>query len=173
VNNFTISWFNIRRWGKTRRGQGLLEFALVLPVLLLIVLGIVDFGRLMITISSVSGATRDAARYGASVGADLSGVEHYQDCEGIRNQIHGRSLFLELQLTIEYDEDGPGLNAPVEYCPSGTDADPSVQATLGSQIIVKAEADYSSFVLSGMFKLPSIPIASEARRTILRDIFVD
>jgi len=36
-----------------QEGQGLVEFALILPVLLLLVLGIVEFGRLMTAISSV------------------------------------------------------------------------------------------------------------------------
>lgn len=151
----------------------MVEFALVLPVLLLLVLGIVDFGRLMITISSVSSASRDAARYGASVGTDGSGTAHYQDCQGIRETVQRHSLFLNLDLAIEYDADGPGASDPVAYCPQGLVADPSIQASLGSQIVVQAEATYSSFVLSGIFKLPSIPIFSEARRTILRDIFID
>jgi hypothetical protein len=155
------------------RGQGLVEFALVLPALLLVVVSIIDFGRLMITISSVASATRDAARYGASVGANASGTAHYQDCTGIRETVHQKSLFLELDILIEYDADGPGANASIEYCSSGVPVDPAFQATLGSQIIVKASAPYNSFFLTGILKMPSIPVSSEARRTILRDIFID
>ncbi|MFQ5924267.1 MAG: TadE family protein, partial [Anaerolineales bacterium] len=65
-------------------GQGLTEFALIMPVLLLLVLGIVEFGRMMIMFSSVSTASRDAVRYAVSVGEGSTGIPHYQDCLGIR-----------------------------------------------------------------------------------------
>lgn len=46
------------------RGQGLVELALVLPVLLLIFMGIVDFGRAIYAYNSVSNAAREGARVG-------------------------------------------------------------------------------------------------------------
>lgn len=49
------------------RGQSLVEFALVLPVLALFLLGIVDFGRIYSAHLTASEAARDAARY-ASIG---------------------------------------------------------------------------------------------------------
>ena len=96
------------------RGQGLVEFALILPALLLVVVSIIDFGRLMFTISSVASASRDAARYGASVGADAAGVAHYQDCAGIRETIQRLSFFIELDIVLEYDTDGPSGAQAVE-----------------------------------------------------------
>ncbi|MCL6548402.1 MAG: pilus assembly protein [Alicyclobacillus sp.] len=48
-------------------GQSLLEFALVLPVLALLLLGMVDFGRILAAYLMVSEASRDAVR-SASVG---------------------------------------------------------------------------------------------------------
>jgi Flp pilus assembly protein TadG len=47
------------------RGQSTVELALTLPVLLLLVLGIVDFGRVFVSANVLSHATTDAARYGA------------------------------------------------------------------------------------------------------------
>jgi Flp pilus assembly protein TadG len=44
-----------------KRGQGLVEFALVLPVLLLIICVVIDGGRLVYAYSTVA----EAARYGA------------------------------------------------------------------------------------------------------------
>ncbi|QSO50336.1 pilus assembly protein [Alicyclobacillus curvatus] len=54
-------------------GQSLVEFALVLPVLLLLLLGIIDFGRVLSAYYVVDHAARDAARY-ASIGASDSTV---------------------------------------------------------------------------------------------------
>ena len=45
-----------------RRGQGLVEFALVVPILLLIVLGAVELGRAWMTRNIMTGAAREAAR---------------------------------------------------------------------------------------------------------------
>lgn len=44
------------------RGQGLTEIALLLPVILLMFMGIFDFGRAIITYNSVAEASRNGAR---------------------------------------------------------------------------------------------------------------
>jgi len=54
-----------RRTG-ARRGQGLVEFALVLPVLLLVLLFAIDFGRLFGAVVSLNNAARIGASYAAA-----------------------------------------------------------------------------------------------------------
>lgn len=44
-------------------GQSLLEFAMVLPLLLLIVLGVIEFGRAYYQYNTLSKAVREGARY--------------------------------------------------------------------------------------------------------------
>jgi len=44
------------------RGQALVEFALILPVFLLIFFGIIDAGRLIFTYNTIANASRSAAR---------------------------------------------------------------------------------------------------------------
>jgi hypothetical protein len=54
--------------GKPRsrqRGQGLVEFALVLPIFMMIVFGLIDGGRLVYMNSVLSQAAREGARLGA------------------------------------------------------------------------------------------------------------
>jgi hypothetical protein len=48
-----------------QRGQSLVEFAAVVPIFLLVVMGIVDFGIGLKTWIQVTNAAREAARYGA------------------------------------------------------------------------------------------------------------
>jgi Flp pilus assembly protein TadG len=51
-----------RRSSRRPRGQSLVEFALVLPIFLLVMMGIIDFGRAIFSYNSLSNATRDGAR---------------------------------------------------------------------------------------------------------------
>ncbi len=69
---------------RKRRGQGLVEFALALPVFLLLVLGVIEFGRLLAVVSSVTTAAREGARYGSASGLSGYGIPYYQDARGIR-----------------------------------------------------------------------------------------
>jgi hypothetical protein len=59
---------------KTRdrsRGQALVEFALVLPVLVLLLTGFFDLGRVVLAHDSLSNAAREAARYAVVHGGSI------------------------------------------------------------------------------------------------------
>lgn len=51
--------------GKKEDGQAMVELALILPVLLLLLLGIIEFGRIFNTYLTVSHASREGARVAA------------------------------------------------------------------------------------------------------------
>ena len=53
---------NIRSYLGNRRGQAMLEFALVLPVLILVLMGMLEFGRVMHEYMLVTEAARIGAR---------------------------------------------------------------------------------------------------------------
>jgi Flp pilus assembly protein TadG len=50
---------------KSDKGQNLVEFALVVPLLLLLVIGIAEFGRAWMTKNIMTGAAREAVRMAA------------------------------------------------------------------------------------------------------------
>jgi hypothetical protein len=60
-----------RRWRLSRRGQTLVEFALVLPMLIVLLLGIADFARVF-----TAGITLEAA---ARNGAEAAAIERLRD----------------------------------------------------------------------------------------------
>lgn len=55
----------LRRLIRGTRGQSLAEFALLLPILMIMVLGAIDFGRAYFAYVSVTNASRNAAQYGS------------------------------------------------------------------------------------------------------------
>jgi hypothetical protein len=52
---------------RKRKGAVTVEFALVVPFLLLIVVGIIDFSRAYSQLNTINASLREAARYGAAV----------------------------------------------------------------------------------------------------------
>jgi Flp pilus assembly protein TadG len=51
-----------------QRGQGVVEFAMVTPLILLIFVGLIDVGRLVFIYNELSEGAREGARYGAVQG---------------------------------------------------------------------------------------------------------
>jgi Flp pilus assembly protein TadG len=63
------------------RGQSLVEFALALPILLLLLLGMVDFSRLLFTYISLANGAREMARVAAvtSVTSDATAINAFNN----------------------------------------------------------------------------------------------
>ncbi|MGD2162761.1 MAG: pilus assembly protein, partial [Anaerolineales bacterium] len=154
----------LRTTNRKERGQGLVEFALVLPIFLMLIMGIVEFGRLMFIYNSVATASREAARYGASVGINTAGVEHFRDCSGIRDTAQRLAGFAPIEHTninIEYDNPATGFHET--SCP------PS-QFELGDRIIVSVSITFEPIV--PLMDIPPLPVTSETKRTVLRDVYI-
>lgn len=160
--------WRIKKQGlKHVRGQGMVEFALALPILLLLVLGIIEGGRLLFFFSSVSSASREAARYGAAVGQISGTTLQFQDCDGIRAAAKRVGTFAGVQdgnVTIQYDS-GPGTATFAASCPP-----PEEKVKVGSRIIVSVAVPYSPIV--PLVPIPSFPIQSQNTHTILRSVYV-
>ena len=56
------------------KAQSLVEFAILLPIFMLVVLGIFDLGRVIYTLSALHNAAREGARYGAVNHCDTPGI---------------------------------------------------------------------------------------------------
>ncbi|MGZ5408336.1 MAG: TadE/TadG family type IV pilus assembly protein, partial [Aeromicrobium sp.] len=95
-----------RRIGGWRRreGQSLVEFAVVLPVFLLILAGIIDFGLGLYSQMTVINAAREGARLGiVELGVAAPGsVDTVKD--NVRDRVEAMSGGLDLsQLNVEVD----------------------------------------------------------------------
>lgn len=91
------------RWMTRRnRGQELVEYALTLPLLLLIVLGIMEFGIAIFTYNSIANAAREGARVGAVARGTTEEV-----IEAVTNAAIGRTGGLRLtgdNITVDVEE---------------------------------------------------------------------
>jgi len=152
------------------RGQAMTEFALTIPIFLLVVFGIIEFGRLFVAYSSVYAAAREAARYGAAVEDIGSNTPRYQDCAGMRAaaQRVGFMGFLDdptNQITINY------INASDFTSLGSCTTTPSgFNPVLGDRVRVVITSEYQP-IIGGI--VPKINISSTAIRTIVSKISVD
>jgi Flp pilus assembly protein TadG len=64
---------------KCRKGQSLVETALVLPVVIMLFCGIADFGWIMANTLIVENGSREGARYGTLVAAESDCVSQIQN----------------------------------------------------------------------------------------------
>lgn len=159
------------------KAQAIVEFAIVLPILLMVLIGILEVGRLIFIYSSVTNASRNASRYASAVGYEDTGMYHkFAYCDGIR-AIAEQSAFLmspaDLTITISYDG-GPGTSyASKGYCDAtgGDDTDIVANIKTGDRVTVEVNANYETMV--SLIPIDDRLIQSGSTRTILGILGLD
>ena len=154
-----------RNSSSSPKGQGLVEFALILPVLLLLVYGTIEFGRLLFFYTAATTASREAARYGSAVGTNGGGVPYYRDCTGIMQAALQAGALAGLDsanIAISYDN-GPGSSS-FASCSSTVDVD------LGDRIVVETTTNFTPML--PLVNLPAFPIQSSSARTIIKGVII-
>lgn len=152
----------------------MVEFMLVLPLLLLILYGTVEVARLIFIYSSVTNASRQAARFGAGVGEE-DGVPRYQDCEGIRDAANQSAFvvtFDDINITYDRGTNSDGTQIPI----SGIDPSPTsdscpiddYEVRNGDRIIVQVSASYEPIV--PVIPIDPLTIVSSSARTFLAGV---
>ena len=68
---------------KITKSQALVEFALILPLLLILLFGIVEFGRIFSTGLIVSHSAREGARAGSVGAGDSAIISRVQETAGV------------------------------------------------------------------------------------------
>lgn len=163
---------------RNQKSQGAVEFALVLPVLLIIIFGLIEVGHLFFVYASVLNATREAARYGAVTGL-VGVIPQYQDCTGIENSalnVRFLASFTSKDIIIKYDQ-GPGTafvgtppgGPPPEGVPcSSMSTSQWSSIGTGSRIVVSINSPFS--VLVPLIPIQPFTIHAVSSRTILGSI---
>lgn len=157
---------------RSRKGQGLVEFALAFPMFLLIILGIFEIGRLFFTYATVFTASRETARYGAT-------VDHANDCAGMINAGRNVAFLTDVSdILIYYDQGqtnlqtisqnsdpkttliGKGLSACSDDAP----------VSLGDRIIVLVTAPYMPVIGPIIGIDNNFTISSLVSRTLVKEV---
>ena len=68
-----------KRWVRSEVGSSATEFALVLPILALLLLGFIDVGRLVWSYSIVASSVRDASRFASRLSMNCGGFSNGAD----------------------------------------------------------------------------------------------
>jgi hypothetical protein len=171
---------------KKNGAQAMVEFAIVLPILLMLLYGILEAGRLLFIYSSIVTASRQAVRYGAAVGVGTTpNIPRYRDCRGIRQaaqRVDFLNAFNDENILIYWDT-GPSStqtqictnpNTPVEG--NNYITAPNENST---RLIVKIEGSFYpivpklvSFIERSTTNSPPNPIVGSSARTILTGVTI-
>jgi hypothetical protein len=135
------------------QAQAMAEFALVLPILLLVVFGLLEVGRAIFIFSSATNASRDAVRYATAYGVNENGNLQFQDCAAIRNVARRTGFLLPLEdddIVIEYDT-GPDpvtgiVPTPFDTCDDADGVDEAVVLDCGDRVVVTISVDFNPIV---------------------------
>lgn len=139
---------------------------LVLPILLLLLLGTFELGRMFLIFAEATSASREASRYGASVGSDGMGTFRYLDCDGMRAAAKRMFVISDVPdsaIAISWDHGSTDQTFATCAAPPST-----ADIYLGDRVVVVVTLVYTPIV--PLVPLPPLPIVSETARTILVDI---
>jgi hypothetical protein len=155
------------------RAQAIVEFMLVLPILLMLLYGVIEVGRLIFIFSAVANASRQAARYGSASG-QIDHVAFYENCEGIRAVANESAFILTFDtINITYDRGitPDGTSIPIE----GIDPNPQVDSCPievpvrnGDRIIVLVSSTYEPIL--ALLPIEPFEIVSASARSFLISI---
>jgi Flp pilus assembly pilin Flp len=103
---------------RDEEGTAIVEFALVMPILALIIFGIIDFGRAFYTVNNIISAVREGARYGAILATPMSTTGQREIRDRVRSvsRPFGGDSLRDSQIEIEFP-DGELVTVRVENYP--------------------------------------------------------
>jgi Flp pilus assembly protein TadG len=151
--NITLS--NRHRSKRARRGAALVEAALVLPVVLMFLFGILEYGRYVMMRQVLTNAAREGARYAQihtqplTVGSTTSGNTTTDVTNRINQALAGQKL--SGQTVSIYAADSVGNNIGIWN-----------NAQNGQSVCVEINGSYPVIVSQLLFMPISIPVTAKA-----------
>ncbi len=103
---------------KRERGQSLVELAIMLPILLIILLGVVDFGRVFYAYVTITNASREGARYGSlHSGAPIGDIRNQvrQEAQPLLDEALDDDIPVEPQCWPDCDPHADTITVTVQF----------------------------------------------------------
>lgn len=151
-------WQTIRRSTVRTDGTALIEFAIIAPVIFVIVLGVLDFGLLAFRQMEVQNAVQAGAEYAVQNGYSSTSIS--------TAVINASPTFAGEGLTVTVNEFcGCPSSTGVTQISTGTCSATSTctgSAVVGNYVNVSASATYDTVVRYAHFKLGSYPLTASA-----------
>jgi Flp pilus assembly protein TadG len=134
----------VRAWSRSprrSRGQSLVEFALILPILMLILLGTIDFGRVLFSWIAVHNAAREAAAHAIWHPTDTGGIAQRAHQEA---NVQGQRGEGAMTVTVTCRNAATQATVPCNDIPV---------AALGGQVTVTVSRPFTFFtpLIGGLF----------------------
>jgi len=163
--------------------QAMVEFALVLPILLLVVYGLLEAGRLLFIYASVTTASRQAVRYASATGENDFGTQRFKDCSGITAAANSVAFIVNFD-TVNITYDRPDRNDPsniqsirgMNTDPTAANECPTLAAMTGDvlqngdRVKVYVDAQYTPIV--PLVPFDPFTITAESSRTVIVTVSV-
>ena len=96
---------------KSYRAQTMVEFALIVPILLVMLIGMLEVGRMVFVYITIASASREAVRYGSASGENPSlTFQRYKDCAGIQEaaeNVDVLNIITDIRISYDHGPDGP------------------------------------------------------------------
>lgn len=120
---------------KKEKGQSMVEFALVIPVLLLIVIGIIEFGFMFSNYLTLTNASREATRYISLGGDDVGAILR---ANNVAVNTDPNRMIINISPTSSNRSRGDSVTVEINYAHDFLT--PFMDALLGSNFNLKVKA---------------------------------
>lgn len=146
----------------------MVEFALAIPILLLVIIGIFEAGRALYVYQAISSASREAARLGSGA-SEATSTPPYANCTAIRNravEVGRPGSVTAANVTIWYERTVPHAEPGLGYCGSVLPA----AINTGDRITVRVTGTFQPGQAMPIFQFPTLTFTTLTRRTIIKGV---
>lgn len=169
-----------RRSVASERGATLVEFAVVAPLLFLLLFGVIEFARVVSAYTTVWTAAREGARYATTTDeSDITaGVPRFRDCAGIIHAVQAKAVTTAIDVTEVTVEWADPSGIPIADCSPDGLPDPQTQAASvwtveiprGTTVSVHVQTEFDAVVPLLESFLDGLNLDSRQTRSIYEGI---
>jgi Flp pilus assembly protein TadG len=151
-----------------RRGQALVEFALVVPIFLLLIFAIVDVGRYVYTNNSLNQAAREAARVGSVTSRPVCTTTTRLDCINEVARARSTGFALKTGVASSGSPDDPGVYVTCQRVSATNTLNTVAVANCLGGDVLRVKVNHEFFLVTPLIAqfLGDLDLSGEAQVTV-------